>query len=196
MCNQILDKVKVNQTSITNINVCDGLCYPALAAISPIPHALLQWDFATPLSVGGIVLFSLWMWTGLSNSLTQKWHVFLPKLDQKKPCNIFLGVPVSWNTSHLNASFQGASSWELPYCWKSRPHEEVTCRHSVDTPSWAQPLSHLNLGLRPVSEVLYEGRRKQRWHHHHLMMRIMVRMMRWGRDSNAHHVVFVFSQIS
>lgn len=42
MCNQILDKVKVNQTSITNINVCDGLCYPALAAISPIPHALLQ----------------------------------------------------------------------------------------------------------------------------------------------------------
>lgn len=105
MCNQILDKVKVNQTSITNINVCDGLCYPASAAISPIPHALLQWYFATPLSVGGIVLFSLWMWTGLSNSLTQKWHVFLPKLDQKKPAT----------SSLVSQSLETLAIWMLPF---------------------------------------------------------------------------------
>lgn len=144
--------------NITNLNICDRLCFQMVATLSLIPHALLQCDFVASLSTVESILPLKMKY--LSHSLItirlqQKWYVCLSKLSEKKPCSFFgvlvLGTHAIWmllprmlplGSCHVVSSLGHAK----------RSHADIP----VNTPSRARPPHHPSPDSRRVR------RRKQR----------------------------------
>ena len=125
-------------------SVCFGrLYFPKTITTFPIPHALLQWDLATPPSRSRVWLSSSQIYTGLNDSLVtnrmwQKWYWDFRAYISRSLAAFFR----LWRTQ----SPEAGKLWKAPATWRGHVVPLVNCS------SWAQPSSRLSPGTTSVKK--------------------------------------------